>query len=45
MDADWQVTDVTSRMKDPAWAQLGTSGSGNHLVEFSQLTKVATRRG
>ena len=38
MDADWQVTNVTSRMKDRAWAQLGTSGSGNHFVEFGQLT-------
>jgi tRNA-splicing ligase RtcB len=25
-------------MKDRAWAQLGTSGSGNHFVEFGQLT-------
>jgi tRNA-splicing ligase RtcB len=38
MDADWQVTNVTSRMKDRAWAQLGTSGSGNHFVEFGQLS-------
>jgi tRNA-splicing ligase RtcB len=38
LDADWQVTAVTSRMKDRAWAQLGTSGSGNHFVEFGQLT-------
>src|SRR5918993_5404802 len=29
MDADWDVTTVTARMKDRAWAQLGTSGSGN----------------
>src|SRR5437868_6709575 len=32
MDADWQVSSVTSRMKDRAWSQLGTSGSGNHFV-------------
>jgi len=38
MDADWQVTSVTARMKDRAWAQLGTSGSGNHFVEFGHLT-------
>lgn len=38
MDADWQVTTVTSGLKDRAWAQLGTSGSGNHFVEFGQLT-------
>jgi tRNA-splicing ligase RtcB len=25
-------------MKDKAWSQLGTSGSGNHFVEFGVLT-------
>src|SRR5262245_47224198 len=34
MDADWRVTTLTARLKDRAWAQLGTSGSGNHFVEF-----------
>ena len=38
MDRDWRVTSVTSQMKDRAWAQLGTSGSGNHFVEFGELT-------
>ena len=38
MDLDWRVSSVTARMKDRAWAQLGTSGSGNHFVEFGQLT-------
>lgn len=38
MDEDWNVTTVTSRMKDRAWSQLGTSGSGNHFVEFGELT-------
>jgi tRNA-splicing ligase RtcB (3'-phosphate/5'-hydroxy nucleic acid ligase) len=38
MDRDWSVTTVTSRMKDRARAQLGTSGSGNHFVEFGGLT-------
>src|SRR5207249_3878455 len=38
MDADWHVTSVTAGLKDRAWAQLGTSGSGNHFVEFGQLT-------
>ena len=38
MDADWHATSVTSTLKDRAWAQLGTSGSGNHFVEFGQLT-------
>jgi tRNA-splicing ligase RtcB len=26
------------RMRDKAWAQLGTSGSGNHFVEFGAFT-------
>ena len=37
MDADWAVTAVTAKMKDRAWSQLGTSGSGNHFVEFGEL--------
>lgn len=38
MSADWSVTHVTERMKDKAWSQLGTSGSGNHFVEFGAFT-------
>jgi tRNA-splicing ligase RtcB len=38
MDADWRVTQLTSGLKDRAWRQLGTSGSGNHFVEFGKLT-------
>ena len=38
MDEDWSVTKVTQHNKDKAWAQLGTSGSGNHFVEFGVLT-------
>ena len=38
MDLDWKVSAVTSKMKDRAWSQLGTSGSGNHFVEFGELT-------
>ena len=34
MDDDWRVTAVTSKVKDKAWSQLGSSGSGNHFVEF-----------
>jgi len=37
-DADWSVSRVTSRMKDRARSQLGTSGTGNHFVEFGELT-------
>ena len=38
MEEDWGVTAVTARLRDKAWAQLGTSGSGNHFVEFGILT-------
>lgn len=38
MDADWSVTPITQQQKDKAWSQLGTSGSGNHFVEFGILT-------
>ena len=38
MDLDWTVTPLTSKLKDRAWSQLGTSGSGNHFVEFGELT-------
>ncbi len=34
MDRDWGTTPLTRRLKDKAWSQLGTSGSGNHFVEF-----------
>jgi tRNA-splicing ligase RtcB len=37
MDRDWSVTAVTGKLKDKAWSQLGTSGSGNHFVEFGIL--------
>jgi tRNA-splicing ligase RtcB len=45
MDRDWRVTPVTSKMKDRAWAQLGTSGSGNHFVEFGELTVLDQAAG
>src|SRR5262245_4230457 len=34
LERDWNVSPVTRRLRDKAWAQLGTSGSGNHFVEF-----------
>lgn len=37
MDADWSMTEVTEKVRDRAWKQLGTSGSGNHFVEFGRL--------
>ena len=38
MDVDWRVTPVTAKLKDRAWSQLGTSGSGNHFVEYGRLS-------
>ena len=38
LDADWTVTRITRESKDKARRQLGTSGSGNHFVEFGVLT-------
>ena len=34
LEQDWNVTPLTRKLRDKAWAQLGTSGSGNHFVEF-----------
>lgn len=38
MDEDWNISPVTREMKDKAHRQLGTSGSGNHFVEFGEIT-------
>lgn len=38
MDEDWSITGVTREGKDKAWRQLGSSGSGNHFVEFGVFT-------
>jgi tRNA-splicing ligase RtcB len=38
MDEDWNVSPATREMKDKAHRQLGTSGSGNHFVEFGEIT-------
>src|SRR5438309_2111152 len=45
MDADWSVSPVTDQNKDRAWSQLGTSGSGNHFVEFGFFTAHGNIRG
>jgi len=37
LDEDWSFTKLTAGLRDKAWAQLGTSGSGNHFVEFGHL--------
>lgn len=38
LDDDWNVSPVTKANRAKAWSQLGTSGSGNHFVEFGVLT-------
>ena len=38
LDADWDITGVTRHNFPKARAQLGTSGSGNHFVEWGILT-------
>lgn len=38
MDQDWTVSKITRQRKSKAWAQLGSSGSGNHFAEFGVLT-------
>ncbi len=38
LDADWNCSPITKQNKDRAWSQLGTSGSGNHFVEFGLFT-------
>ncbi|XZE52062.1 RtcB family protein [Planctomycetaceae bacterium SH139] len=38
LDADWSVSPITQMHRDKARSQLGTSGSGNHFVEFGLLT-------
>jgi tRNA-splicing ligase RtcB (3'-phosphate/5'-hydroxy nucleic acid ligase) len=38
LDEDWSITRVTREVFAKARQQLGTSGSGNHFVEFGVLT-------
>lgn len=45
MDEDWSVSPITRQLKDKAWSQLGTSGSGNHFVEFGVLKLDRTELG
>ncbi len=37
MDEDWSFCRHVGSLKDKAWKQLGTSGSGNHFAEFGRL--------
>lgn len=38
LEEDWSIGKITRQCKDKAWHQLGSSGSGNHFVEFGVLT-------
>ncbi len=38
LDEDWSITSITKHVFDKARGQLGSSGSGNHFVEFGTLT-------
>jgi len=38
LDENWNVSPVIRELKDKAHRQLGTSGSGNHFVEFGDIT-------
>jgi tRNA-splicing ligase RtcB len=38
LEKDWSISPVTRQNRDRAWKQLGTSGSGNHFVEFGTLS-------
>ena len=45
LDEDWTITAVTRETRDRAVGQLGTSGSGNHFVEWGVLTLPAAEFG
>lgn len=38
MDLDWKFCETVKQLKDKAWAQLGTSGGGNHFCNIGELT-------
>ena len=45
MDEDWSVSPITRQGRDKAHTQLGTSGSGNHFVEFGEFTVASDDAG
>lgn len=45
LDEDWTVTAITREMHNRAVGQLGTSGSGNHFVEWGVVTLPADDLG
>ena len=36
-DPAWEVTPLLKSLRNIAYEQLGTSGSGNHFVEWGEL--------
>ncbi len=45
LDEDWSITAVTREIHQRAVGQLGTSGSGNHFVEWGLVTLPADELG
>jgi tRNA-splicing ligase RtcB len=45
MDEDWDFSPIVAQVKDLAWKQLATSGSGNHFVEFGEIEFGQTKLG
>jgi len=45
IDEDWSFCRFVGQLHDKAWKQLGSSGSGNHFVEFGTLTLEADDLG
>src|SRR4051794_9656575 len=37
-DPRWKLTPLVRRLRDRAWEQMGSSGSGNHFCEWGILT-------
>lgn len=44
-DAAFEEVEIARGLKDTAWQQLGTSGSGNHFVEFGALAVTESIKG
>jgi tRNA-splicing ligase RtcB len=44
-DEDWDATPLLRHLHDAAYAQLGTSGTGNHFVEWGVLDLTAELEG
>ncbi len=45
LDDDWRSGPVTRGLLERARSQLGSSGSGNHFVEFGELTLTEEQEG